>query len=50
MFFDRKIYKKLIEHAKQPQVSVITGLRRTGKTTLVKKLLGEIFSRQQHLF
>ena len=43
MFFERKIYKKLIEHAKQPQVSVITGLRRTGKTTLVKKLLSEYF-------
>jgi predicted AAA+ superfamily ATPase len=43
MYFERKIYKDLIEHAKQKQVTIITGLRRTGKTTLVKKLLGEYF-------
>ncbi len=43
MFFERKIYKTLSEHAEQSQVSIITGLRRTGKTTLVKQLLVDYF-------
>ena len=43
MFLERKIYKTLCEHAIQPQVSIITGLRRTGKTTLVKQLLVDYF-------
>jgi len=43
MYFERKIYKSLIEHSKQPQATIITGLRRTGKTTLVRKLLAEYY-------
>lgn len=43
MFLKRKIYKTLCEHAMQPQASIITGLRRTGKTTLVKQLLVDYF-------
>jgi len=38
-FFQRNIYKTLLEHLKTPQVLVLTGIRRTGKTTLIKKLL-----------
>ena len=42
MFYPRKIYHELKEHAAKKQVSVITGLRRTGKTTLIKQLLNEV--------
>lgn len=42
MFFDRKIYSRLLIHSKSPLATVLTGMRRTGKTTLVKKLLGDI--------
>ena len=36
---NRLIYHELKEHLSKRQITVITGLRRTGKTTLVKKLL-----------
>lgn len=39
MIFPRKIYPELAEHLKKKQVTVLTGMRRTGKTTLLKKLL-----------
>jgi uncharacterized protein len=39
MFINRKIYLGLLKHAQTPQVTVLTGMRRTGKTTLVKQLL-----------
>jgi hypothetical protein len=39
MFINRKIYPELLKHAKTPLVTVLTGMRRTGKTTLVKQLL-----------
>lgn len=42
MIFDRKIYPELLKHAQTPLVTVLTGMRRTGKTTLVKKLLEDI--------
>lgn len=42
--FPRKLYKSLKEHIDNKQVMVITGMRRTGKTTLVKQLLLEITS------
>lgn len=42
MFFPRKIYKSLLEHAQTPQVTVLTGMRRTGKTTLIKQLLEDL--------
>lgn len=44
MFYTRKIYLELKEHATKKQVSIITGLRRTGKTTLIKQLLIEAFN------
>lgn len=39
MFFNRTIYPDLLSHAQSPLVTVLTGMRRTGKTTLVKQLL-----------
>lgn len=38
-FYTRKVYKELKEHLEKRQVTVITGMRRTGKTTLLRKLL-----------
>ncbi|OGV97397.1 ATPase [Microgenomates group bacterium RBG_16_45_19] len=42
MFYPRKIYSDLLAHAQTPVVTVITGMRRTGKTTLVTQLLLDI--------
>lgn len=42
MIFKRKIYPQLLSHAESPLVTVLTGMRRTGKTTLVKQLLVDI--------
>lgn len=39
MMFRRKIYTKLEFHLDKKQVTVLTGMRRTGKTTLVKQLM-----------
>lgn len=36
---ERLIYSELSRHLPKRQITVITGLRRTGKTTLIKKLL-----------
>lgn len=41
MFYPRKIYQQLKNHLSKKQITVITGMRRTGKTTLVKKLLSD---------
>lgn len=34
----RKIFPELVKHLSQKQVTVLTGMRRTGKTTLLKEL------------
>lgn len=39
MFYTRKIYADLLSHAQTPLVTVLTGMRRTGKTTLIQRLL-----------
>lgn len=44
MFFTREIYPALSRHLKARQITVITGMRRTGKTTLLKHLLDEVGS------
>ncbi|MBN2773291.1 MAG: AAA family ATPase, partial [Prolixibacteraceae bacterium] len=44
MFYNRKIYNQIKEHAHRKQVSIITGMRRTGKTTLVKQLLADVLN------
>lgn len=38
-FYTRKIYPSLKEHLSKKQITVLTGMRRTGKTTLLKKLM-----------
>jgi len=42
MFYGRKIYSALLLHAQSPLVTVLTGMRRTGKTTLVQHLLADL--------
>jgi predicted AAA+ superfamily ATPase len=44
MFLPRKIYKEVENHLKQKQVTVITGMRRSGKTSIVRQLLLEVKS------
>ncbi len=39
MFYNRKIYTELLSHVQTPLVTVLTGMRRTGKTTLIQQLL-----------
>jgi predicted AAA+ superfamily ATPase len=43
-FYPRKIYSELRDHIDSDDVTIITGMRRTGKTTLVEHLLSEINS------
>ncbi len=38
-FYSRNIYASLKEHLAIKQVTVLTGMRRTGKTTLIKQLM-----------
>lgn len=47
MIFPRKIYPDLKKHLKARQITVITGMRRAGKTTLVKQLLSNIKSKNK---
>src|SRR3990167_7390233 len=42
MFYKRKIYPELLSHTQSPFVTVLTGMRRTGKTTMVQQLLLDI--------
>lgn len=42
--YTRRIYPFLKEHLNNKQITVITGMRRTGKTTIVKQLLADISS------
>lgn len=42
--YPRKLYPPLKEHLGKKQISVITGMRRTGKTTIIKQLLSDISS------
>lgn len=44
MYYQRKIHSALKEHLLEKQITVITGMRRTGKTTLMKQILLEIDS------
>lgn len=49
MLFQRKIFTGLKAHLDKKQVTVLTGMRRTGKTTLVRQLM-ETSSVKQKLF
>ena len=44
IFYPRKIYPEIKEHLDSDDVTIITGMRRTGKTMLVEHLLSEINS------
>jgi uncharacterized protein len=50
MFFLRKIYPELKEHLFVKEVTVLTGMRRTGKTTLITQLLADIPSKNKVYF
>ena len=50
MFLPRKIYSDLKKHLRVKQITVITGMRRTGKTTLIKQLFSEINSKNKLYF
>ena len=47
---NRLIYTALKDHLSKKQVTIITGLRRTGKTTLIKKLLEDSGSNNKAYF
>jgi uncharacterized protein len=47
MFFNRTAYTELKAHLSRRQITVLTGMRRTGKTTLVKQLMADSDIRQQ---
>lgn len=42
MIYRRKIYDTIKEHLEKSQITILTGMRRTGKTTLIRQLLSEI--------
>lgn len=50
MFIARKIYPDLKKHLERKQITVITGMRRVGKTTLIKQLLSEVNSQNKFYF
>lgn len=50
MIFQRKIYKKIKKYVSTKQVIVITGMRRVGKTTILKQLLSEVKSKNKAYF
>lgn len=49
-FIERQIYLKTREHLKNKEITVITGMRRVGKTTIVNKLLEDIDSKNKAYF
>lgn len=49
-FYKRTIYPLLKAHLSKKQITVLTGMRRTGKTTLVKQLLSDSPIKQQFYF
>lgn len=49
-YIERQIYSELENHLSKRQITVLTGLRRTGKTTLIKKLLEDSDYKQKIYF
>lgn len=49
-FYKRTIYPALFTHLDKKQITVLTGMRRTGKTTLVKQLMAESSIAQKYYF
>lgn len=50
IFYKRTIYSSLHAHLDKKQITVLTGMRRTGKTTLVKQLIAESSIIQKYYF
>ena len=49
-FYTRTIYSELFQHLSKKQITVLTGMRRTGKTTLVKQLMQDSVIVQKYYF
>jgi predicted AAA+ superfamily ATPase len=49
-FYNRNIYPALLQHLNKKQITVLTGMRRTGKTTLVKQLMQDSDIVQKYYF
>ena len=49
-FYQRTIFHPLLKHLNKRQITVLTGMRRTGKTTLLKELMKVSKLRQQYYF
>jgi len=49
-FYNRNIYPALSQHLNKKQITVLTGMRRTGKTTLVKQLMQDSVIAQKYYF
>lgn len=49
-FFKRPIYDQLVPHLQRKQVTVLTGMRRTGKTTLLRQLMRDSHITQKFYF
>ena len=50
MFYSRNVFSDLQDHLQNKQVTVLTGMRRTGKTTLIKRLMELSTVRQKIYF
>lgn len=50
MFVTRSIYHSLLAHSTKKQITVLTGMRRTGKTTLLKQLMAQCDIPQKYYF
>ena len=48
--FPRKIEKEVYDHLRRPPASVITGMRRTGKTTLMRRIFDKIETKNKRWF
>lgn len=49
-YFERKIYKKIISRINDKEIFVITGMRRVGKTTLLKMIYDKVDSENKAFF
>ena len=47
VFIDRQIYKDLIDHLEEKEISVLIGPRQSGKTTLLRKIEEKVKLRGQ---
>jgi uncharacterized protein len=50
MYYARLLYKQLFDHVKSPEITVLTGARQTGKSTLVKELGNQLRNEGHSVF